>query len=220
MNAKFIRRHTSPPQLMIVSWSLKIIDQSMTMSIPPTSYFVLHHVVNFSIFFNYSSIRLSMINCSDGDGDLLNESFLSTRQNNWWRRISRSSFRSQEEKLWIVATEANRRIARKACKQEFACTFFEKWKAMKLKTTFFDRCKDNLDINDCNEWFFWLFLFLLAFEEKIKFSTTTLSAIQNDLILKHHLSACLIAFRNSNIIFKVFVLIFFMKSLNVLWLNN
>ena len=91
---------------------------------------------------------------------------------------------------------------------------------MKSKTTFFDWCKNDLDINDCDEWFFWLFFSLLVFEEEIKLSTTTLFIIQNDLILKHHLSTYLIAFRNSDIIFKMFVLIFFIKNLDVLRLNN
>ena len=192
----------------------------MTMSISSTFYFVLHHVVNLSIFFNYFSIKFLMISCFDDNDDLSNKSFFSTRRNNWWRRISRNSFKSQEKKFWIITTETNRRIARKTCKRESICIFFEKWKAMKLKTTFFDRCKDDLDINDCDEWFFWLFLSLLVFEKEIEFSTTTLSAAQNDLILKHHFSICLIAFRNSNIIFKMFVLIFFIKNLDILLLNN
>ena len=91
---------------------------------------------------------------------------------------------------------------------------------MKLKTTFLNECNDDFNINDCDEWFFWLFISLFIFEEKIELSTTTLSIIQNDLILKFYFSTCLIAFRNSNIIFKMFVLIFFMKSLDVLRLNN
>ena len=117
-------------------------------------------------------------------------------------------------------TKINRRIARKACKRKLICIFFEKWKAMKLKTTFFNRCKNDLDINDCDEWFFWLFFSLFIFEKKIKLSTITLSVIQNDLILKHHFSTYLIAFRNLNIIFKIFILTFFMKNLDVLRLNN
>ena len=108
----------------------------------------------------------------------------------------------------------------KVCKQKSICTFFEKWKTIKLKTIFFDRCKNDLNINDCDEWFFWLFLSLLIFEEEIEFSTTTFFAAQNNLILKHHFSICLIAFKNSNIIFKMFVLIFFMKNFDVLRLNN
>ena len=91
---------------------------------------------------------------------------------------------------------------------------------MKLKTTFSDECNDDLDINDCDKWFFWLFISLLIFKEEIKLLTTTLFIIQNNLISKHHFSTCLIAFRNSNIIFKMFVLIFFMKNLDVLRLNN
>ena len=201
---------------MIVLWSLKIIDQSMTMSISSTFYFVLHHVVNFSIFFNYFSIKLLMINCFDDDDDLLNKSFFSTRRNNWWRQVSRSLFRSRKKKFWIVTTEADWRIAQKICKREFACIFFEKWKTMKSKMTFFDRCKDDLDINDCDEWFFWLFLSLLIFKKEIELSTTTLSAIQNDLISKHHFLIYLIAFKNSDIIFRMFVLIFFIKNFNVL----
>ena len=139
---------------MIVLWSLKIIDQSMTMNISSTSYFVLHHVINLSIFLNYFSIKLSMISCSDDDDDLSNESFFSIQQDNWWRRVSRNTLKSREEKFWIVTIEADRRITRKACKRESACTFFEKWKTMKLKMIFFDRCKNDLDINDCDEWFF------------------------------------------------------------------
>ena len=220
VDARFTRRHTSPPQLMIVSWPLKTTDQSMTMNISPTSYFVLHHVINLSAFPNYFSIKSSMTSCSDGDDDLSNESFLSTQRNNWWRRVSRSTLRSREEKLWVVATKTDRRIARKACKRKSTCIFFEKWKAMKSKTIFFDRCKNDLDIDGCDEWLFWLFLSLLVFEEEIEFSTTTLSAAQNNLISKHHFSTCLTAFRNSDIIFKVFALIFFMKNLDVLRLNN
>ena len=185
-----------------------------------TFYFVLHHVVNLSAFFNYFSIKLSMISCFDDDGDLSNKSFFSTQQNNWWRRVFRSLFKSRKEKFWIVTTKADRRIARKVCKRKIACIFFEKWKAMKLKATFFNQYKDNFDINDCDEWLFWLFLSLFVFEEEIEFSATTLFAAQNDLILKHHFLIYLIVFRNSNIIFKMFILIFFMKNLNVLWLNN
>ena len=192
----------------------------MTMNISSTFYFVLHHVVNFSVFFNYFSIKFLMINCFDGDDNLLNESFFSTRQDNWWRRISWSSFKSWKEKFWIVTTKVNRRIARKACKRKFACTFFEEWKAMKLKATFFNQCKGDFDINDCDEWFFWLFLSLFVFEEEIEFSATTLFAVQNDLISKHHFSTYLIVFRNSDIIFKMFALIFFMKNFDVLRLNN
>ena len=205
---------------MIIFWSLKIIDQSMTMSISSTFYFVLHHVVNLSVFFNYFLIKLSMINCFDDDDNLSNESSLSTRQDNWWRRVSRNSFRSRKEKLWIVMTEADRRIARKACKRESTCTFFRKWKVMKSETIFFDRCKNDLDINDCDEWFFWLLLSLLVFKKEIKLSATTLSAAQNDLISKHHFLTCLIVFKNSDIIFRMFVLIFFIKNLDVLRLNN
>ena len=90
MNARFIRRHTSLFQLMIVFWLLKITDQSMTMSISSTFYFVFHHVVNLSVFLNYLSIKFSMINCFDDDDDLSNKSFFSTRRNNWWRRVSRT----------------------------------------------------------------------------------------------------------------------------------
>ena len=151
VNVKFIRRHTFFLQLMIVSWLLKIIDQSMTMSISSIFYFVLHHVVNFSTFFNYFLIESLMINCSDDDDDLSNKSFLLTRRDNWWRRVFRNSFKLREKELWIVTAEADRRIARKICKWEFACTFFEKWKMMKSETIFFDRCKDDLDINDCDK---------------------------------------------------------------------
>ena len=91
---------------------------------------------------------------------------------------------------------------------------------MKLKATFFNRCKDNFNINDCDEWLFWLSLSLFIFEKEIEFSATTLFAIQNNLISKHHFSTYLIAFRNSDIIFRMFALIFFMKSFDVLWLNN
>ena len=126
MNARFIQRHTSFFQLMIVSWLLKIIDQSMAMSISSTSYFVLHHVINLSVFLNYFSIKFSMISCFDGDGDLSDESFFPAQRDNWWRRVSRSTFRSREEELWVVTAETDRRIARKACKRESACTFFEK----------------------------------------------------------------------------------------------
>ena len=177
MNARFIRWHTFFLQLMIVSWSLKIIDQLMAMNILPTFYFVLHHVVNLSVFLNYFSIKLSMISCFDGDDDLSNESFLSTRRDNWWRRISRSSLKSREKKSWVVTTKADRRIAQKACKRKLTCIFFGKWKAMKSKATFSDWCKNDLDTNDCDEWFFWLFLSLFVFEEEIEFSTTTLSAV-------------------------------------------
>ena len=154
MNARSTRRHTFPSQLMIVSWPLKTTDQSMTMNILPTSYFVLHHVINFSVFSNYFSIKFSMINCFNGDNDLSDESFLSTRRDNWWRRVSRSSLRSREKEFWIVTTKADRRIARKACKRESTCTFFEKWKVMKSETTFSNRCKNDLDTDGCDEWFF------------------------------------------------------------------
>ena len=161
---------------MIVFWSLKIIDQLMTMSISSTFYFVFYHVVNLSIFFNYFSIKFSMINCFDDDDDLSNKSFFLTRQNNWWRRIFRNSFKSWKKELWIVTTKANRRIARKVCKWKSICIFFEKWKAIKSKTTFFDRCKNDFNINDCDKWFFWLFLFLFIFKKEIELSATTLSA--------------------------------------------
>ena len=151
MNAKFIRRHMFFFQLMIVFWSLKIIDQSMTMNILSTFYFVLHHVVNLSVFFNYFSVKLLMISCFDDDDDLLNKSFLLIRRNNWWRQVSRNSFKSREKKFWIITTETNRRITQKICKRKFVCIFFEKWKTIKLKTTFFDWYKDDLDINDCDE---------------------------------------------------------------------
>ena len=177
MNARFTRRHTFSFQLMIVSWSLKIIDQLMAMNISSTFYFVLHHVANFSVFLNYSSVKLSMISCSDDDDDLSNESSFSARRDNWWWRVFRSTLKSREEEFWIVTAEADRRIARKACKRKSTCIFFEEWKAMKLKAIFFDRCKNNLDIDDCDEWFFWLLLSLLAFEEKIEFSATTLFAV-------------------------------------------
>ena len=91
---------------------------------------------------------------------------------------------------------------------------------MKSEKTFFDRCKNDLDINDCDEWFFWFFFFLLVFEEEIGRLTTTLFTIQNNMISKHHFSICLIAFKNLNIIFKMFALIFFMNNLDVLRLNN
>ena len=117
-------------------------------------------------------------------------------------------------------TEADRRIARKTYKRKSICISFKKWKTIKSKTTFFDRYKDDLNINDCDEWFFWLFFSLFVFEKKIELSAITLSVIQNDLISKHHFSTCLIAFRNSNIIFKMFALIFFIKNLDVLRLNN
>ena len=161
-----------------------------------------------------------MISCFDGDDNLSNEAFLSTRQNNWWRRASRSSFRSREKKFWIVMTEADRRIARKACRRESACTFFEKWKTMKSKKTFSDRCKSDFDIDGCDEWFFWFLFSLFVFEKEIKRSAATFSAAQNDLILKHHFLTCLIAFKNSDIVFKMFALIFFMNDLDVLRLNN
>ena len=136
---------------MIVSWSLKIIDQSMTMSISSTFYFVLHHVVNLLIFLNYFSIKFSMINCFDNNNDLLNESFLSTRWNNWWRRVFRNLFKSREKKFWVIATKTDQRIAQKVYKWKSTCIFFEKWKMMKSETTFFDRCKNDFDINDCDE---------------------------------------------------------------------
>ena len=161
-----------------------------------------------------------MISCFDDDDDLSNETFLSTRRDNWWRRASRSSFKSREKKFEVVMTEADRRIARKICKRKSTCTFFEKWKAMKSEATFFDRCKNDLDINDCDEWFFWFFFSLFIFKKEIKRSTTTSSAVQNDLISKHHFLIYLIMFRNSNIIFKVFIWTFFMNDLDVLWLNN
>ena len=161
-----------------------------------------------------------MISCFDSDDDLLNEASFSTQRNNWWRRTFRSSFKSREKEFWIVMTEANLRIARKAYKRKSTYIFFEKWKVMKSETTFFDRCKNDFDINDCDEWSFWLFFSLFVFEKEIELSTTTLSVIQNDLISKHHFSTYLTAFRNSNIIFKMFALIFFMKNLDVLRLNN
>ena len=161
-----------------------------------------------------------MISCFDDDDNLSDETFLSTRQNNWWRQASRSSFKSREEKLWIVMIKADRRIARKACKWKSTYISFRKWKVMNSKTTFFDRCKNNLDINDCNKWSFWLFFSLLVFEEKIELSTITFFVIQNDLISKYHFSIYLIAFRNSNIIFKIFVLIFFIKNFDILRLNS
>ena len=220
MNARFIRRHTSFLQLMIVSWSLKIIDQSMTMNISSTFYFIFHHVINLSIFFNYFLIKFLIISCFDDDDDLLNKSSFSTRRNNWWQRVFRSTFKSREKKFWIVTTKTNQRIARKACRRKSTYTFFKEWKTMKLKTIFFDRCKNDLNINDCDEWFFWLLLSLFVFEEKIEFSAITFFAIQNDLISKHHFLIYLIAFKNSDIIFKMFALIFFMKNLDVLRLNN
>ena len=161
-----------------------------------------------------------MINCSDGDDDLSNESSLSTRKINRWQQVFRSSLRPREEEFKIIMTETNRRIARKACRRKSTYTFFEKWKAMKSKATFSNKCKNDLDINSCDEWLFWLSFSLLVFEEEIKLSAATLSAAQNNLISKHHLLICLIAFRNSNIIFKMFALIFFMNDLNVLRLNN
>ena len=91
---------------------------------------------------------------------------------------------------------------------------------MKSETTFFNWCKNDLDINDCDEWFFWLFLSLFIFEKEIKFLTTTFSAIQDNLILKYYFLICLITFRNLNIIFKIFVLIFFIKNFNILRVNN
>ena len=161
-----------------------------------------------------------MISYFDDDDNLLNKIFLSTPRDNWWRWVSRSSLKSREKKLWIVMTETDQRIARKTYKRKLIYIFFKKWKGMKLKTTFFDRCKNDLDINDCDEWFFWLFFSLFVFEKEIKLSTTTLFIIQNDLISKYHLLTCLIAFKNSNIIFKMFILIFFMKNFDVLQLNN
>ena len=161
-----------------------------------------------------------MISCFDGDGDLSSEVFLSIQRNNWWRRVSRNSFKSRKEKFWIVMTKANRRIARKACKRESICIFFEKWKVMKSKATFFNRRKNDLNINGCDEWFFWFSFSLLVFEEEIKRLTITSSAAQNDLISKHHFSICLITFRNSNIIFKMFALIFSINDFDVLRLNN
>ena len=109
-------------------------------------------------------------------------------------------------------TEINRRIARKICKRKSTCISFKKWKAMKLKTTFFNWCKDDFNINDCDEWLFWLFFSLFVFEKEIKLSATTFFITQNNLISKHHFSICLIVFRNSNIIFKAFVLIFFYEK--------
>ena len=117
-------------------------------------------------------------------------------------------------------TKTDWRIARKTCREKSICISFEKWKIMNLKMTFFDRCKNDLDINDCDKWFFWLLFSMFIFEKEIELSTTTLFIIQNNLILKHYLLICLIAFRNSNIIFRMFVLIFFIKNLDVLRLNN
>ena len=116
--------------------------------------------------------------------------------------------------------ETDRRIAWKTCKRKSICIFFKKWKAMKSKKIFSDRCKNDLDINDCDEWFFWFLFSLFAFEKEIERSATTSSAIQNDLISKHYFSAYLIAFKNSDIIFKMFVLIFFINDFDVLRLNN
>ena len=162
---------------MIVFWSLKIIDQSMTMNISSTFYFVFYHVVNLLTFFNYFLIKFSMINCFDDDNDLLNKSFFSTQRINRWQQIFRNSFRSREEKFEIVMTETNWRIARKVCKQKSIYIFFEKWKMIKSKTTFSNECKSDFNINSCDEWFFWLFFFLIIFKKKIKLSATTSSAI-------------------------------------------
>ena len=192
----------------------------MTMNISSTFYFILHHVVNLLIFFNYFFVRFSMINCFDNDDDLSNKSSFLIWRNNWWRRVSRNTFKSREKEFWIVTTKTDQRIARKAYKRKSTCIFFEKWKAMKSEMIFFDRCKNDLDINDCDEWFFWLFLSLFIFEKEIELLTITFSAVQNDLILKHYFLTCLTAFKNSNIIFRMFVLIFFMKNLDVLRLNN
>ena len=68
--------------------------------------------------------------------------------------------------------------------------------------------------------FFWLFFSLFIFKKEIELLTTTFFAVQNDLILKHHFLICLIAFKNLNIIFNIFILIFFINNFNMLRLNN
>ena len=92
---------------------------------------------------------------------------------------------------------------------------------MKSKTTLFDNDNDDLDINDCDEWFFDLILIYLIFDEVIDLIlSTAISATQNKLTLKHYFFAVLIIFRKSNITFRVFVQIFFIKDFKVFWLSN
>ena len=162
-----------------------------------------------------------MINCSDEDDDLSSEAFLSKRWNNCRRSDSRSSFMSSEEESKISATEADRRIARKVCRREFVFKSFKNSKVIKAETTLFDNDKNDLDINDCDERFFDLIFVWLVFDEALNsVSTIAIFATQNKLISKHNFFAFLIIFKDSDIIFRVFVQIFFTNDFKIFRLNN
>ena len=162
---------------MIVSWSLKIIDQLMTMNIFVN---VLLRTSSRCQFFNLFQLFLNKIfndQLFRRRRQFIERSIFLTRQNNWWQRVFQNSFKSREKEFWIIIAETDRRIAWKTCKQKSIYISFEKWKTMKSKTTFFDRYKNNFDINDCDEWFFWLLFSLFAFEKEIELSATTLFVI-------------------------------------------
>ena len=162
-----------------------------------------------------------MINCFDEDDDLLSETFLSKRWNNCRRLNSRSFFMSSEEKSKISTIKTDWRIARKICKRKSVFKFFKNSKAMKVKTTFFDSDKSDFNINDCDERLFDLIFIWLVFDKTFDLiSAITIFAIQNELISKHNFFACLIIFKNLNIIFKIFVRIFFTNDFKVFRLSN
>ena len=162
-----------------------------------------------------------MINCFDENDDLLSEAFLSKRWNNCRRSDSRSFFISSKKESRISATETNRRIARKICRRKSVFKSFKNLKTMKAKTTFFDSDKNDFNINNCDKRFFDLILVWLVLDEAFNLiSTIAIFAAQNELISKHNFFAFLIIFRNSNIIFRIFVRIFFTNDFEVFWLNN
>ena len=151
----------------------------------------------------------------------IKRSILSKRWNNCRQSNSWSFLMSLEKKLKISTIKTDRRIARKVCKRKSVFKSFENSKAIKAKTTLFDNDKSNFNINDCDEELFDLILVWLVFDKAFNLiSTIAIFAIQNELILKHNFFAFLIIFRNSDIVFRIIVQIFFTNDLKIFRLSN
>ena len=126
VNARFIQRYTFLLQLRIVFWLLKTIDQLIAMDI------FINVLFRISSYCQFFSLFQLLFNKTFNDQlfrrrqRFIKWSIFLTWRNNWWRRISRNSFKSREKKLWIIMIKANQRIARKVYKRKSTCIFFEK----------------------------------------------------------------------------------------------
>ena len=125
VNARFIQRYTFLLQLRIVFWLLKTIDQLIAMDI------FINVLFRISSYCQFFSLFQLLFNKTFNDQlfrqrrRFIKWSIFLTWRNNWWRRISRNSFKSREKKLWIIMIKANQRIARKVYKRKSTYIFFE-----------------------------------------------------------------------------------------------